>query len=126
MILLNFSKKMDSISLDLFRQMAGKKISEQIMLPTESSMPDEFIAELEKSFQKVRLTDEQLQADRIVINPPHNQYVTAMLLAYLLRKTGMLPYMIITRAPVFGLSARVEIVDVIDLHAQSVAGPPDE
>ena len=116
MILLNFGKKMDTTSLEMFNQMCGQKITEQIMLPIDSSSTQGFMTELEKCFVKVKLSDEELGSDRVVINPSTNQYAMSVVMAYLLKKTGKLPYLIATRASAFGLSARMEINEVIDLQ----------
>ncbi len=73
MILLNFARKLDPISLELFKQMTGTKIDEQITLPIEASTIDEFISGFEKAALKLKLTDSELCADRIAINPSGNQ-----------------------------------------------------
>ncbi len=116
MILLNFTRKMDSISLELFHQMTGLKISEQVMLPLESNSINGFISELDKAFQKVKLTDEELSSDRVVVNPSNNQNTMCALIAILKKKTGQMPYLMVTRPSAFGLSSRVELQEVIDLQ----------
>lgn len=116
MILLNFARKFDPISLELFHQMSGKKIDEQIMLPIEASTAESFITAWEKAAQKVNLTDEELSADRVVINPSGDIVQMQVLTAYLYKKTGKLPLIVVTRTGAFGLSSRHEIQEVIDLQ----------
>ena len=116
MILLNFNRKMDAINFEMFQQMTGYKITEQIMLPLEYSTLQGFIVELEKSFDRLKVTDAELNQDRIVINPSNNLYAMSILEAYLLHRTGKLPLLIVQRASMFGLSNRLEINEVIDLQ----------
>lgn len=116
MILLNFARKLDPISLELFKQMTGTKIDEQITLPIEATTIDEFISGFEKAALKLKLTDSELCADRIAINPSGNQIQMQVLAVYLFKKTGKLPMFIVTRAPAFGLSVRLEIQEVVDLQ----------
>ena len=116
MILLNFGRKLDSISLDLVRQIGSIQIEEQIMLPIEADEVNGFMTELQKAFAKVKLTEAELIRDRLVINPSRNRDAMLVFCAYLQGKCGRMPYIILTRTPPFGLSARVEISGVLDLQ----------
>jgi hypothetical protein len=130
MILLNFGRKLDAITIDLVRQIGSIPIEEQIMLPIEAEDVDSFMAELQKLFAKVKLTETELTRERVVINPSRNRYAMMALCAYLLGKCGGLPYVIVTRSAPFGMSARVEVSGVIDLQEwlegkKGISSPPE-
>lgn len=116
MILLNFSKKLDSVGLEMVSQMCTEKLSEQIMLPIDADTTDGFFRELEGAFHKLNLTEEELCRDRVVVFPNRNQMNMQVLSAYLLGKTGKLPYFVVTHSTPFGLSARPEVSEVVDLQ----------
>jgi hypothetical protein len=115
-ILLNFARKFDPISLELFHQMAGRKIDEQVMLPLEAFSTADFMAAWDKAVIKLKLTDEDLSTDRVVINPSGNLAHMQVLVAVLYKKTGKMPLIVVTRTAAFGLSARSEIQEVVDLQ----------
>jgi hypothetical protein len=130
MILLNFGRKMDAITIDLVRRIGNIPIEEQIMLPVEADDVDSFMAELQKLFVRVKLTEAELVRDRVVINPSRNRNAMLALCAYLLGKCGGLPYVIVTRTAPFGMSARVEVSGVIDLQEwldgkKGISFPPE-
>lgn len=129
MILLNFGRKLDAVGIDLVRQIGKIAVEEQIMLPIEAEGVADFMKEIEKAFAKVKLTEEELSRARVVINPSRNRDAMLAFCAYLMGKCGAMPYLVVTRSAPFGLSARVEISDVIDLQEwlegkQSISFPP--
>jgi hypothetical protein len=115
MILLNFGKKFDEINLSSFHQISGKKITEQIMLPIESDNVGDFLTKLEKLFVKVNLTEEEFASEEFVVNPSRESAKMCVLLAYMIKKTGRMPFLVQSRVA-FGMSSRPEIMDVLDLQ----------
>jgi hypothetical protein len=126
MILLNFGRKLGQIGFEQFKQMTGFKITEQVMLPLEYITIQEFVVELDKSFKKLKLTDEELSQDRVVINPSLNQNAMSVLIAILLQKTGKLPFWMISRPSLFGVSLRSDLFEVIDLQAYAEKKPAED
>lgn len=130
MILLNFGRKLDAIGIDLVRQIGKIPVEEQIMLPIEAESVADFMKELGKAFAKVKLTEAELTGARVIVNPSRNRDAMLAFCAYLMGKCGAMPYLVVTRSAPFGLSARVEISDVVDLQEwvegkQGISFPPE-
>jgi hypothetical protein len=115
MILLNYGQKLNSLTFEQFSAITGKKVAEQVMLPVEYEDHKRYIAEMERAFTKLRLTEESLKEADLVVNPPSNSQAALCVIADLFRITGKFPMIIRMRPSPFGMSIRSDIVEVIDL-----------
>ena len=116
MILLNFGQKLRDIQFEQFTSLTSLKITEQIMLPIETSTEEDFHKRLNSMFAKVKLTDEELQRERYVIVPPPHSVVAIKVIGDLYQRTKLFPYVIQTASSVFGMSSGPLVVEVLDLE----------
>jgi hypothetical protein len=116
MILLNFSSKFHSIQFDQFKALTSLEISEQVMLPTDSSSDDGLEDLLDSLFKKANLTEEELHGGQLVVHLPSQTNRALKVLAYVARKCGNLPLAVRTSVPTFALSSGPTIMEVLDLE----------
>lgn len=116
MILLNLSQKLYDIQFDQIKALTSLKITEQIMLPIETSSEEDMHKKLDMMFARVKLTDEELQKDRVIILlPPHT--ITALkVVGDIYQRTRSFPFVIRLSTPVFGMTARPAVVEILDLQ----------
>jgi hypothetical protein len=116
MILLNFGQKLREVQFEQFNSLTSLKITEQIMLPIESSSEEDIHKRLNMLFSKVKLTDEELQRERFVIVPPPHSVIALQVIGDLFQRTRLFPYIIKTASSVFGMSSGPMVVEVLDLE----------
>ena len=116
MILLNFGQKLRDIQFDQFNSLTSLKITEQIMIPVETSTEEDIHKRLDSMFAKVKLTDEELQREKFVIVPPPHSIMALQVIGDLFQRTGLFPYVIKTASSVFGMSSGPLVVEVLDLE----------
>jgi hypothetical protein len=124
MILLNFSQKLYDIQFDQFKALTSHKITEQIMLPIETSTEEDIHTKLDYLFNKVKLTDEELKADGYAILPPPQSVTALKVIADLYHRVESYPYVIRIATSVLGMNLRPAIVEVLDLQ-QMLADLPE-
>jgi hypothetical protein len=118
MILLNFGPKMQKPGFDQINALTGQKITEQVSLPLEYSDAGRFIQELDALFAKVNLTTDELKKDRYALIPPGNSHAAIVVLIELYRRTGVHPYLLRTRLPLYGFHLGSDVVEAIDLEKE--------
>ncbi len=116
MILLNFCQKLYDIQFDQFKALTSRKITEQIMLPIETTTEEDIHIKLDTLFAKVKLTDEELKKDGYVMFPPPHTVTALKVIADLYQRTGLYPYVIRTASSVLGVNLRPAIMEVLDLQ----------
>ena len=116
MILLNFAQKLHEIQFEQFNSLTSLRITEQIMLPIETSTEEDIHKKLDFMFAKVKLSDEELQKDKFVIVPPPHSVTALKVIGDLYQRTRLFPYVIKTASSVFGLSSGPMVVEVLDLQ----------
>lgn len=116
MILLNFGQKLRDIQFGQFTSLTSLKITEQIMLPIETSTEEDIHKRLSLMFAKVKLSDEELQREKFVIVPPTPSVTALQVIGDLFLRTRLFPYVIKTASSVFGMSSGPMVVDVLDLE----------
>ena len=116
MILLNFSQKLHGLQFDQINSLSPTKITEQVMLPFDSSSEEDIHKKLDLMFAKVKLTDEELQQDRVIILPPANTITTFKIVGDIYQRTGSFPLLIRLYMPLYGMTLRPEVVEVVDLQ----------
>ncbi len=117
MILLNFGSRLQKMAFEQITAISGLKITEQVMLPLESSGAD-VIAEMDKLFAKVKLTGEELRSDRLVVLPSSSPVVTTLVILELKKRTGQFPYLVITRPTLVSFRLGADISTVLDLEKE--------
>lgn len=118
MILLNFGSRLQKMAFEQITAISGLKITEQIMLPLDKGGV-ETIAEMDKLFQKVNLTNEELCRDRLVMLPSPSSVITALVIVELKKRTGTYPYLILTRPSMGGFWLGADISNVLDLEQEN-------
>jgi len=116
MILLNFAAKFHDIQFRQFSALTSQTITEQIMLNSALSADEDISQVLDKAFIKVKLTDDELTSQRIVLNLPQQPVVSLKIIHYLKQKCGIYPMVIRTNISVFTMKAGPEVVEVLDLQ----------
>ena len=115
MILLNFAQKLHDIQFEQFTALTSMKVTEQIMLPLETS-DDDLEKLLDALFTRVKLTDEELKKEQLVINLPAQTIKAIKVISYLYKRSGCFPLVLRTSTSAFGLSIGPAVVEVIDLQ----------
>jgi hypothetical protein len=116
MILLNFGQKLRDIQFEQFNSLTSLKITEQIMLPIETSTEEDIHKRLNLMFIKVKLTDEELQREKFVIVPPPHSIIALQVISDLYQRTRLFPYVIKTASSVFGMTSGPMVEEVLDLE----------
>jgi hypothetical protein len=116
MILLNFSQKLHDIQFEQIDSLASIKITEQIVLPIETSTEEDMHKRLDMMFAKVKLTDEELKKDRLIILPPPHAITALKVIGDLYQRTGSFPLVIRLALPMFGLTTRPAVMEILDLQ----------
>ena len=116
MILLNFGQKLHDLQFDQINSLTSMKITEQIILPFDSSSEEDMHKKLDMMFAKVKLTDEELQKDRVVILLPQHTIPALKVIGDIHQRTGSFPFVIRLSIPLFGMTLRPEIMEVLDLQ----------
>jgi hypothetical protein len=116
MILLNFGQKLRDIQFEQFNSLTSLKITEQIMLPIETSTEEDIHKRLNLMFIKVKLTDEELQREKFVIVPPPHSIIALQVIGDLYKRTSLYPYVIKTASSVFGMTSGPMVEEVLDLE----------
>lgn len=115
MILINFSQKMHNVQFEQFTALTSEEITEQVMVPLETA-DENLETSLDHAFARVKLTDAELQAGRVVVNLPQQSARAIKVIAYIRRHAGRLPLVLRTHTSTFGLSAGPAVVEVLDLE----------
>ncbi len=121
MILLNFGSRLQKMAFDQITAISGLKITEQILLPLENGGQDS-IEELNVLFQKVKLTNEELCRDRLIMMPSPSSVVTALVILELKKRTGFYPYFIFTRPTLGSFRLSADVSAVMDLEKEFSSG----
>lgn len=116
MILLNFGQKLQKFQFDQFNSLTSYTITEQIMLPVESSTEEDFHKRLDTMFVKVKLTDEELKKEQFAIVPPPHSITALKVIADLYKRTGQFPLVIKTASSTFGMTSGPMVGEVLDLE----------
>lgn len=116
MILLNFGQKLHDLQFDQINSLTSLKITEQIMLPFDASSEEDIHKKLDMMFAKVKLTDEELQQDRVVILLPLHTITALKVIGDIQQRTGSFPFVLRISIPMFGMTLRPEIMEVLDLQ----------
>ena len=116
MILLNFGQKLQKIQFDQFNALTSLSITEQIMIPVESSTEEDFHKRLDSMFEKVKLTDEELQKEQFAIVPPPHSITAIKVISDLFKRTGQFPIVIRTISSTFGMTLGPMLGEVLDLE----------
>lgn len=116
MILLNFSQKLHEVQFEMIKSLTSVEITEQIMLPIETSSEEDIHKKLVAMFSKVKLTDEELQRDRVIILPPPQAIIALKVIGDIYQRSRKYPFVIRLATPMFGMSIRPTIMEVLDLQ----------
>jgi hypothetical protein len=73
---------------------------------------------LDALFAKVNLTTDELKKDRYALIPPGNSHAAIVVLIELYRRTGVHPYLLRTRLPLYGFHLGSDVVEAIDLEKE--------
>ena len=71
---------------------------------------------LDMMFAKVKLTDEELQKDRVVILLPQHTIPALKIIGDISQRTGSFPFVVRLSIPMFGMTLRPEVMEVLDLQ----------
>lgn len=116
MILLNFGQKLHDIQFEQVFSLTSMRITEQIVLPVQISPEEDVHETLDKLFAKLKLTDDELKSDRVILLLPQQSFAAIKLIGDIYKRTGAFPLIIRLATPMFGLTSRPVVMDILDLE----------
>jgi hypothetical protein len=117
MILINFSSELNHSQIDQAESLLHKPINKIINLPAKIDPDLPILPQLKALIAQLPLSAEQLKTEAILINPPTQSYLTALLLAELHGRMGRFPPILRIYLQPFGMLPRMVVADVLDLQA---------
>jgi hypothetical protein len=128
MILLNFSHPITPEQLAQIEQLS--ECIEGVItltLPVQFDYDQSFLPQLEKLVDAIPLSAEEMQTQKILVNPPGLSSITALLLAELHGRMGYFPAIIRLRSIPESLPPRYEVAEILSLQAvRDAAGAADD
>jgi hypothetical protein len=116
MILINFSlpfKPMQIIQAESFlHEKIDRVIDFQLQFDSDLGISEQVL----KILKKFPLSSEELKSDPVAVVLPKQNYMSALVLAFLFSKMGYYPFILRTRMASMGILPFHEVVEVINPH----------
>ena len=117
MILINFGTPFRSLQISQAEAFLHEPITRVIDLSFNVDPDQEMLPQFKKIMGKLKLGNDDLRAEPVVVNLPQQNYLSVMVLAELHARMGYFPRIIRTRMKSSGILPYYEVAEVIDLQA---------
>jgi hypothetical protein len=116
MLIINFGHPLTEAHLAHIREWAGQDIERVITVPTHFDHAKPFAEQVHKLFATIPFTPEQWRTIPLVVNPPGLAPITAVLIAELYSRCGLLPTIVRLRPISGAVPPQFEVAELIDLQ----------
>lgn len=117
MILLNFSHPLTPEQTAEIETLTGQGLAQVIPLAVQFDNEQPFLPQMQALVARIPLGAEALQTERILINPPALNFITALLLAELHGRMGYFPPVVRLRPVAGSLPPRYAVAEILNLQA---------
>jgi hypothetical protein len=117
MILLNFAHPLTDEQLEQIRSLTRQEVRRSVSLPVQFDPDRPFEPQLGALMARMPLSANELQTERILVNPPSLNFITALLLAELHGRMGYFPPVVRLRPVEDSLPPRYEVAEILNLQA---------
>lgn len=116
MIIINFSHPFTEKNLEKIKALTGNQVQRIINVPVQFDNERPFLAQMGALMEDIPLTGEEYQTEKILVNPPALNFITAILLAEFHGRMGYFPT--ITRLSVEkdSLPPVFQVMEIINLN----------
>ena len=117
MILINFGVTFKPLQISQAEAFLHEPITRVINLPFDIDFDQEVLSQYKKTMGKLKLSNDELCSEPVVVNLPMQNYLSTMVLTELRARMGYFPRIIRTRIRASGILPYYEVAEVIDLQA---------
>ena len=117
MILINFGAPFRSLQISQAEAFLHEPITRVIDLSINVDFDQEVLRQFKKGMARLKLSNDELRAEPVVVNLPQQNYLSVMVLAELHARMGYFPLILRTRLKTSGILPFQEVAEVIDLQA---------
>jgi len=122
MIVIAFAHPLTEEQLGQLRELTGETVTRVFHETTQLDQERPFAPQLRKLIERIDLSPQEWQTERIVVVPPSFSPITALLLAHLHGRMGYFPPVARLRPVAGAVPTRFEIAEILDLNGEREEG----